>query len=248
MKNIRIGNDIIVAWSILREGEPFSLEGLDISLYLKNDYGSKKQDSFSVHDNVLYWTFYGKDQRRTGKYSLEIIINEDRISMVTTDVCNFVNLVPCDCLVGGSDDKNVHTETIDITSHLDMVNVTVDDELSETSENAIANKVVTIALNERPTREELIPEFAKKVDKEEGKVLSSNDYTDEEKAKLERLENYDDSAIRHELDSKLSKEQAADGFDKVNNEVVALKNMISTIPFFTNNLIGMAYVDFARLG
>ena len=35
-----------------------------------------------------------------------------------------------------------------------------------------------------------------KVDKEEGKGLSSNDYTDEEKAKLVGLKNYDDTQIR----------------------------------------------------
>lgn len=35
-----------------------------------------------------------------------------------------------------------------------------------------------------------------KVDKEYGKVLSTNDYTDEEKEKLSRLENYDDNELR----------------------------------------------------
>ena len=41
-----------------------------------------------------------------------------------------------------------------------------------------------------------------KVDKEEGKGLSSNDYTDEEKAKLAGLENYDDTQIRTLIDGK----------------------------------------------
>ena len=39
-------------------------------------------------------------------------------------------------------------------------------------------------------------ELDSKVDKEEGKVLSSNDYTDAEKAKLAGLENYDDAQIK----------------------------------------------------
>lgn len=41
-----------------------------------------------------------------------------------------------------------------------------------------------------------IPDISGKVDKEEGKGLSSNDYTDEEKAKLAGLENYDDTEVR----------------------------------------------------
>lgn len=53
-------------------------------------------------------------------------------------------------------------------------NVIVDDELSDDSQNAIQNSTVTMALDE-------------KVDKEEGKGLSTNDYTDEEKRKLNAM-------------------------------------------------------------
>lgn len=38
-----------------------------------------------------------------------------------------------------------------------------------------------------------------KVDKEYGKVLSTNDYTDEEKEKLSQLENYDDTQIKSDV-------------------------------------------------
>src|SRR5690606_36393144 len=46
-------------------------------------------------------------------------------------------------------------------------------------------------------------ELDDKVDKEEGKVLSSNDYTTAEKNKLASLENFDDSAIQAELATKV---------------------------------------------
>ena len=52
--------------------------------------------------------------------------------------------------------------------------ITVDSELSWTSENPVQNKVVTAA-------------WANKVDEVEGKGLSSNDYTTEEKEKLTNL-------------------------------------------------------------
>ena len=35
MKNIRIGNDIVVTWAILRGGAPFSLEGKDVTILLQ---------------------------------------------------------------------------------------------------------------------------------------------------------------------------------------------------------------------
>ena len=57
----------------------------------------------------------------------------------------------------------------------DGINIDVDIELSETSENPVQNKVVTYALGE-------------KVDKEDGKGLSTNDFTDELKNKLDGIE------------------------------------------------------------
>lgn len=64
----------------------------------------------------------------------------------------------------------------------------VDNKLSVTSTNPVQNKVITESLNN-------------KVNKETGKVLSSNDYTDEEKEKLEGLSNYDDSTIVERLET-----------------------------------------------
>ena len=49
--------------------------------------------------------------------------------------------------------------------------------------------------------------LAEKVDKEEGKGLSTNDYTDQEKEKLAGLSNYDDTEIRKELSDKASKKE-----------------------------------------
>ena len=66
--------------------------------------------------------------------------------------------------------------------------VEVDTELSEESSNAIANKTVTAALKN-------------KVDKVDGKQLSTEDFTSLLKAKLEGLSNYDDTSIRNAINS-----------------------------------------------
>lgn len=59
---------------------------------------------------------------------------------------------------------------------------TIDSETSTTSENAVQNKVITSALNN-------------KVDKVSGKQLSEEDFTTMLKEKLDSLKNYDDSEL-----------------------------------------------------
>jgi hypothetical protein len=122
MKNIRIGNDLIVKWSIFNGKDPFLLKEEGVTIYLKTPSGKELITDFSVSNNIITWIFYGKNQRNIGKYSLELIINKDKSGMITTDVCNFVNLVSCSCkLRGGEDSPNVETESIELTSTLEYV-------------------------------------------------------------------------------------------------------------------------------
>ena len=155
MKQIRIGNDIRVQWTLLKDGKFFSLEDLDVTLYLKDLYGKKAIEEFSISGNIVSWTFYGKDQKHTGKYSLELTINEDKIGMVTTDICDFVNLVPYACKAGGSDNSGVYTETIELTSSLGLASIMIDDKLSTKSANPVQNKVVTAELSKKVSKAEL---------------------------------------------------------------------------------------------
>lgn len=121
MKDIRIHNDIHIGWGILHKGVPYSLEGTNISVYLRTPFGKREVKDFKIEGNKVKWTFFGKNQEMTGKYSLELVINEGAEGMVTTDYCNFVNLVACSCKVGGADEGNVETETIELTSTLEYV-------------------------------------------------------------------------------------------------------------------------------
>ena len=61
-------------------------------------------------------------------------------------------------------------------------------------------------------------ELLKKVDKVEGKGLSTNDYTTEDKNKLSNLENYDDTELREEIDTKIGDINSI--LDTLNGEVV----------------------------
>lgn len=172
MKKIRIGNDIKIEWSIFKKsGGVFLLEGLDLIVSLKDKFGRKKIDDFVISGNVIKWTFPGKDQRRTGIYSLELVINNGAEGMITTDACQFVHLVPCSCEVSGSDDNGVYTETIELRSSLTIGGG------GEGGGEGYDDTAIWEALND-------------KVDKEKGKGLSSNDFTD---AYVEQLASLDDT-------------------------------------------------------
>lgn len=251
MKDIRIGNDVSVVWSLYHDQEPFTLEGLNVALYLKGMYGETKIEDFTIRENQLLWTFLGKEQKGLGKYSLALVINEGKTGMVTTDTCDFIRLVSCTCNAGGADDVGVHTETIALQSELELAGgfTRIDNELNAESENAVSNAVITAefgkvkgvtdglqaqvqqvgnvagnadakatqnakslegkqdiindldtiragalkgatALQEHQDISHLATkqELAGKVSKEEGKGLSTNDYTDEDRSKLTELE------------------------------------------------------------
>ena len=211
MKDKRQGNDLKVAWSIfMQDGEPFRLDGKDVSLYLKNMFGRKELNDFVTTGNIIQWTFYGKDQKNTGKYSLELVINEGEKGMITTDKCDFVNLVSCSCkLQGGEDAPNVETESIELTSTLEYVAGGGD--YDDTA---------------------LWKELENKVDKEEGKGLSTNDYTTAEKNKLASLENYEDSGLLTKLtqleNAKASKEDVEELVEELEINAVLIEDLQNT--------------------
>lgn len=90
--------------------------------------------------------------------------------------------------------------------------VTVDSALSTTSTNPVQNKVVTASINninklvgDKPVADQINTAIANKVDKVDGKDLSTNDYTTEEKEKLasigEWAQLYDSGEITAEVNS-----------------------------------------------
>lgn len=162
MRDQRQGTDVNIKWAIVANDAPFNLEGKDVKVYLKNIYRKTEVKDFSVEGNKLLWTFYGKDQKHTGKYSLELVINEGEVGMATTDKCDFINLVDCSCkIVNKTDDSNVEIDTIELTSTIEYgtqsVSIEVDSELSATSENPVQNKVITTKLTELSAEVEKLP-------------------------------------------------------------------------------------------
>lgn len=191
MKDKRIGNDISVIWSLYSDQKPFLLDGLKISVYLKGIYGKTKIEDYTIKDNEIHWTFFGKDQKHTGKYSLTLVVNEGAEGMVTTDVCDLVRLVSCTCQADGTDEDGVQTETIAVNSEVELLSGElgkIDTALDPMSANAVQNKVITKELNN-------------KVDKVSGKQLSTEDFTTELKTRLEEMNLFDPTEINYKVDN-----------------------------------------------
>lgn len=83
-------------------------------------------------------------------------------------------------------------------------------------QNQINNKVDSSTFN--TTISELETQLDTKVDKEEGKGLSSNNYTDDEKEKLASLENYDDTEIKEALSGKADKTEIPKKVSQLEND------------------------------
>lgn len=127
MKTIRIGNDIVVTWSLFKEGQPYSLADMDVTLYLSHAFGKTTITDYHVNDNKIVWTFKGKEQQHSGKYSLELVINEAQDGMASTDYCNFVNLAQTTPCCEGEDDEDVVTEYVELTSSVNYAPVVINE-------------------------------------------------------------------------------------------------------------------------
>lgn len=89
IRDIRIGNDLAIRWSILTNGEAKSLEGRDLTLTLWHPHGKRVLTDFTVRDNTLTWVFPGRDQRYTGEYILTLSENRGEPGMATVDQQGF---------------------------------------------------------------------------------------------------------------------------------------------------------------
>ena len=124
MKNIRIGNDISLSWTITtKEGEPYSLEGKELLLFYSTVRGQKKVPEFTVQSNIVQWTFHGKDQQELGTYTVTLVANNQSIGMVTIDYCEAFALVKRSCMTGGGDADGIAVETVELSTTVDVLQV-----------------------------------------------------------------------------------------------------------------------------
>ena len=127
-------------------------------------------------------------------------------------------------LVSGTNIKTVNGESLlgegDITIETGPSEITWDSITGKPSFATVATSGSYSDLTGTPDLEKYATKEAlgNKVDKIEGKQLSTEDYTTEDKEKLASLENYDDSSLRNEL------QQTETGVATANSEIEKLKS------------------------
>lgn len=226
MKRIRIGKDIEIHWPILTNGEPVALEGRDLKLFVHLPSHMDIPVDFTTEGNTAIFTISGAMQKSIGVYRLTMWENLQKSGQTAVDYCNAFELVPTTCMEGGEDDNNLTTETVDLEASSLVVGLPgesayeafkkynpnselTEEEYAEAPINAAnaANEAAKAANDAAGKIGDIDKALAEKVDKEEGKGLSANDYTDQEKEKLAGLSNYDDTEIKQELSDKVSKQE-----------------------------------------
>lgn len=154
MRKIRIGNDVVIRWAIYtKEGAPYDLTGRNLRLFLNSQLGgSAPVFDFKTEGNVVVWTFKGKNQKRTGNYSLTLVENYDSDDMHTVDTCTPFRLETTSAntsSIGGC--PNIELNTLELASEMavsfpEYAGYGVDSELSDDSINPVQNRVVKAAI------------------------------------------------------------------------------------------------------
>lgn len=226
MKRIRIGKDIEIHWPILTNGEQVALEGRDLKLFVHLPSHMDIPVDFTTEGNTAIFTISGTMQKSIGVYRLTMWENLQKRGQTAVDYCKAFELVPTTLLEDGEDESNLTTETVDLEASSLVVGLPgesayeafkkynpnselTEEEYAEAPINAAnaANEAAKAANDAAGKIGDIDKLLAEKVDKEEGKGLSTNDYTDQEKEKLAGLSNYDDTEIRKELSDKVSKKE-----------------------------------------
>lgn len=229
MKRIRIGKDIEIHWPILTNGEPVALEGRDLKLFVHLPSHMDIPVDFTTEGNTAIFIISGAMQKSIGVYRLTMWENLQKRGQTAVDYCKAFELVPTTILEGGEDESNLRSETVDLEASSLVVGLPgesayeafkkynpnselTEEEYAEAPINAAnaANEAAKAANDAAGKIGDIDKALAAKVDKEEGKGLSANDYTDQEKEKLAGLSNYDDTQVREELAGKASKQELAD--------------------------------------
>jgi hypothetical protein len=138
MKSIRIGNDVIIHWSIYsthgKEITPYDLTGKDLKLYVSTIYGKEETHNFEIDGNVVIFSFAGKDQKYTGRYQLILVENEGKEDMRVIDECDAFELVLCLCMEDEvNDDENIGNDCVEVSSEIKIYRI--DPIIPEVGEN-----------------------------------------------------------------------------------------------------------------
>lgn len=209
MEAIRIGNDINIEWTIFRDGKPESLDGKNISVFMTNGYKKMAVKDLHFRDNVIRFSYLGKDQDYNGVYTLTLIENKGKEGMYTVDACDAFRLIPRSCSVGGDTGcGSVKVTTVKLTGDISVPAVGTGDYESMTNKPRI-NGVELVG--DKSLEELGIPILPDNIVTDADYTHTDNNLTDALLEKLDGLSNYDDTALREALTSEISRAKEVEG-------------------------------------
>lgn len=136
MKKIRINNDIDISLTVSRDGmvEDFNGKDIGLSLVVRNEVIPVTQ--YTIEGNIISFRFPALEQTRLGAYSLTLQVKEGE-NINTVDKCDAFELVKSSCQIGGQDEPNIRTESVELSVN---VNFNSGEGGGTTDYTALANK------------------------------------------------------------------------------------------------------------
>ena len=121
--------------------------------------------------------------------------------------------------------NQVDNVDIDITTINEVTKVEItrkDGTKKEATVNGSVNAITDVLVDGESVVKDNIAniDLSNKVEKVEGKELSTNDFTNEDKEKLDNLSNYDDTEIKEEIETKQDKLISGQNIKTINNQSI----------------------------
>ena len=121
-KRIRQGNDIVIRWAVTRAGQKEDFTDKTVTVKLNAADGTCVPIEYEAADGLITVRYYGKDQAKTGLYSLTLIENDGERMMGTIDVPNVFRIVVPQCVPMKDEDStaccDVDIDAVDIATEL----------------------------------------------------------------------------------------------------------------------------------
>lgn len=126
------------AWTILTDGEAVSLEGRDLTLVLIHPRGNKEEMEFAAVNNVVTFSWQGKDQKELGRYGIILYENYGKPNQLRVDIHKFLELIPWSDREAGSYADLTETHTDLGTNEISGEIIVVDNLTSTSTSSALS--------------------------------------------------------------------------------------------------------------
>ena len=122
MKRIRIGKDICIKWEITTDGAAIPLEGRDLLVEIKSPFRVVRNIPFRVDGNTIIMTYYGKEQKWVGEYSVTLWENKGKQGQNVVDAIKAFELVKTSPEENDFANGDIQVESIDLgTANLEIL-------------------------------------------------------------------------------------------------------------------------------